>query len=292
MRIRSLGLALLFGSISLCASCGDAEAGERPVLRFTVIPDSNNTDMVERLDPFARHLAERLQMPVEFVPTPDYNASVEAFKNGDVQLAWFGGLTGVQARRAVPGAQALAQGSLDPHFKSYFVAHKDTGLTKSEDFPMGLKGRRFTFGSADSTSGRLMPEYFIRQHTGMSPEQFFGRPNSFSNAHDKTAKLVEAGSFEAGAMNFVQYDQMVREGKLDPELCRVIWVTPEYVDYQWTVHPKLEDWQEGLTAKLQKVLLQMDDPAALEAFSRPNGFIAAKNEDYSNLAKVATELGF
>ncbi|WP_313901737.1 hypothetical protein [Methylobacterium sp. J-088] len=35
-----------------------------------------------------------------------------------MQRAWFGGFTGVQARKAVPGAQAIAQGAEDAAFKT------------------------------------------------------------------------------------------------------------------------------------------------------------------------------
>jgi phosphonate transport system substrate-binding protein len=145
------------------------------VLAFTAVPDQNTTELQEKFQPLAAFLSRRLGVPVEYVPVRDYQASVELFKNADVMLAWFGGLTGVQARQAVPGARAIAQGETDPRYFSYFIAHADTGLQRSDEFPRGIAGLSFTFGSRSSTSGRLMPEYFIRRSTGLSPEEFFGR---------------------------------------------------------------------------------------------------------------------
>ena len=141
-------------------SCGEKED---KVLRFSAIPDQNKTELKEKFDKIADYLEKELGVKVEYVPSSDYKASVEAFSQGDIQLAWFGGLTGVQARDKVEGAHAIAQGAADPEYFSYFIAHKDSGLEKSDEFPSGIAGKSFTFGSESSTSGRLMPEYFHPQ---------------------------------------------------------------------------------------------------------------------------------
>jgi phosphonate transport system substrate-binding protein len=283
-----------FSALALVAltACGETAAGAA-TLRFTAIPDHNTTELKEKFGPVADYLSDALGVPVEYVPTATYSASVEAFKNGDVQLAWFGGLTGVQARAAVDGARAIAQGEVDPTYKSYFIANADAGLERSDEFPSGLAGKTFTFGSESSTSGRLMPEHFIRQNTGKSPEEFFGTPNSYSGGHDKTAKLVEAGTFDAGAINYKTYDTMVAEGKLDPERCEIIWVTPAHADYNWTVHPSVEDaFGGGFTAKLTEALIAMDDPELLNAIDRPEGLIPASNADFESIHELAVSLGF
>ncbi len=283
-------LSAVFAS-ALALSCGESQAGE-PVLRFTAIPDHNTTELREKFEPVADYLSEKIGVPVEYVPTSSYAASVEAFKNGDVMLAWFGGLTGVQARGAVEGSRAIAQGKSDPTFKSYFVAHADTGLEKSVDFP-DIAGMSFAFGSESSTSGRLMPEHFIRQITGKSPAELFGNENHYSGSHDKTAKLVEAGTFQVGAMNYKTYDRMVAEGDLDPEKCRVVWVTPDYPDYNWTVHPEVDAiFGANTTGKLTKALVMMSAPGLLAAIDRPEGLIPASNADFESIRELATDLDF
>ena len=192
-------LALLLPLLSILGCNSGTEANSQE-LRFSAIPDQNSTELVEKYNKIASYLSDELDITVTYVPSSDYSASVEAFKSGDVQLAWFGGLTGLRARAAVTGARAIAQGTVDPNYKSYFIGHKDTGLTPSEAFPQGLAGMTFTFGSESSTSGRLMPEYFIRQETGKSPQEFFaGEEMSFSGDHAKTAALVNAGTYQGGA---------------------------------------------------------------------------------------------
>ena len=275
-------------------ACGGSEGADPTTpLRFTYIPDDNATELAERMVPVGEYLSAALGVPVEHVAVTDYDAAVEAFRNGDVQLAWFGGLTGVQAREAVPGARAIAMGKVDPKFKSYFIANAATGIEPRDDFPLALEGHTFTFGSRRSTSGRLMPEHFLRLHTSRAPEEFFAGPPGFSGSHDKTAALVQAGTFDAGALNYVSYDAMVKEGKIDPAVCRVVWTTPNYADYNWTAHPMLDEtYGEGFTDRLQAALVAMDDPALLGAVSRPDGLIPATNADFEGIRTLAAELGF
>ena len=193
---------------------------------FTAIPDQDTTRLQERFGKIADYLSEKLGITVKYIPVKSYSASVQAFKNNEVQLAWFGGLSGVQARIAVPNSVAIAQGAEDPDFISYFIANTSTGLSFSEEFPKAIADKTFTFGSKGSTSGRLMPEYFIREaFGGKAPREVFKRVG-FSGDHSKTLALVQAGSYEVGAMNFKVWLKEVEAGKVDPKKVQVIWRTP------------------------------------------------------------------
>jgi phosphonate transport system substrate-binding protein len=278
-----LGLALL-------ASCGKTQKTD-PVLRYTAIPDQNTTELQQKFAPLTAHLSTVLGVKVEYVPSRDYQASVEMFRAGDIQLAWFGGLTGVQARAAVPGAIAIAQGEVDPEYFSYFIAHQETGLQPGESFPAEIAEFAFTFGSESSTSGRLMPEFFIKENTGLSPTDFFSKGFSFSGSHDKTIAMVESGRFPCGVVNYKVYDKRVASGKTDPAVCRVIWKTPTYADYNFTAHPDLEVlFEAGFTEKLQSALTGITDQELLSALPRKK-LINAKNEEFEGIAQVARQLG-
>jgi phosphonate transport system substrate-binding protein len=298
MRRRSQPSALapvLIAAVLAAACGGHEEAGTSeaapPVFRFTAIPDQNTTELIEKFAPLASHLSQELGVTVEYAPARDYQATVEMFKNGDAHLAWFGGLTGVQARSAVEGARAIAQGEADPRYYSYFVAHRDTGLERADELPADLSSYKFTFGSESSTSGRLMPEYFIRQATGKAPAELFASPVGFSGSHDKTVELVESGQYEVGAVNYKVYDKRVAAGKTDPEVCRVIWQTPLYADYNWTVRPDVDAiYGEGFTDRLQAALVAIDDPQLLAALPR-NRLIPATNDEFEGIRAVAEELG-
>lgn len=283
------------------AGCGDKSAKQdqasgheqapKPTLRYAAIPDQNTTELAQRFAPLTAHLSAQLGVPVEYVPARDYQACVEMFRNGDIALAWFGGLTGVQARAAVPGARAIAQGREDPQYYSYFIANAATGLQPSDDFPMAIGGLTFTFGSESSTSGRLLPEYFIRQNTGKAPAEFFTQPFGFSGSHDKTCELVAAGRFQCGVVNYKVYDRRVKEGTTDPAIVRVIWRTPTFADYNFTAHPSLEaTYGAGFTDRLQAVLTGISDQALLAALPR-DALVTAQNAEYAGIEAVARELG-
>lgn len=260
-------------------------------LRFTAIPDQNTTELLEKFAPLAGYLTERLGIPVVYVPARDYQASVEMFVAGDVGLAWFGGLTGVQARDRVPGARAIAQGGVDSKYYSYFIAHRDTGLSESTEFPAEIARYAFTFGSRQSTSGRLMPEFFIREHTGKAPGAFFRKPVGFSGSHDKTLELVSSGQYQVGAVNYKVYDERVEQKRIDPNVVRVIWRTPYYADYNWTIRPDLDEKHgAGFARGLTEALIGIEDPALLAALPRDR-LVPASNDDYEAIRDVAMQLG-
>lgn len=275
---------------STVALCLFAQGAAADTFRFTAIPDENQSRLVERFSKVADYLEGQLGVEVEYVPVKSYGASVTAFRNDQVQLAWFGGLSGVQARRLVPGSVALAQGSEDAAFKSYLIAHRSTGLERAEALPEAIQGMSLTFGSRTSTSGRLMPEHFLRQRFEEAPDELFSRVG-FSGDHSRTIALVEAGTWDLGAVNFSVWEAAVAGGRVDTDKVDVIWATPPYPDYNWTVRGDVDArFGEGFTERLRAALLEMDDPELLASFPR-EGFIPADNALYAPIEAVAEELG-
>ncbi len=135
-----------------------------------------------------------------------------------------------------------------------------------------------------------MPEYFIHQNAGRSPQDFFAHPVGFSGSHDKTAELVESGQYQVGVINYKVYDRRVEAGQTDPEVCRIIWKTPLFADYNWTAHPELEtQFGNGFTDRLQQALIDIEDPLLLVALPR-NRLSPASNEDFEGIREAAEKL--
>jgi phosphonate transport system substrate-binding protein len=276
--------------ISLAASVMLGGSALAKPFVFTAIPDDNEARLRERFDKVAAYLSKQLKADVKYVPVKTYAASVTAFKNNQVQMAWFGGLSGLQARLAVPGSQAVAQGEEDKQFVTYFIANAATGLKEGNELPKAAAGKTFTFGAKDSTSGRLMPEYFIRQAFGKSPEEVFSRVG-FSGDHSKTIALVQSGAYDVGAVNYTVWNLENKEGRVDAAKVAVIWKSPPYQDYQFTVRGDVDkEYGAGFTKRLTEALLAIKDPDLLATFPR-KGFIPAKNEDYEVLRTVAKSIG-
>jgi phosphonate transport system substrate-binding protein len=288
--LRSFTKALFALTICWITTTSVAAEEQAQIFRFTAIPDQNTARLQERFGGVAAYLTEQLGVQVEYIPVKSYAASVAAFKNSEVQLAWFGGLSGVQARLAVPGSKAIAQGQEDLAFVTYFIAHHSTGLDGGAEFPARIAGRTFTFGSKGSTSGRLMPEYFIRQHLGKSPDDSFKRVG-FSGDHSKTLALVQSGAYEVGALNYKVWDNELAAGKVDTNKVSIIWRTPTYPDYNWTVRGDVDEvYGEGFIGRIQQALINIEDRALLGAFPRSR-FIAADNSMYAPILKTGQEIG-
>lgn len=257
---------------------------------FTAIPDADESRLQQRFGKVADYLSEQLGVDVKYIPVKSYAAAITAFRNNQVQLAWFGGLSGVQARRLVAGSEALAQGYEDQFFKSYIIANASTGLAAADSLSNALRGKTFTFGSKGSTSGRLMPEFYLRERFGAAPDEVFARVG-FSGDHSRTIAQVQAGAYEVGAVNYAVWEKELEEGKIDTSKVSVIWTTPTYPDYQWTVRGDVDThFGPGFKTKLRSALLEMTAPDLLASFPR-QGFVPASNDDYSPIEETAKAIG-
>ena len=257
---------------------------------FTAIPDEDESRLEERFGKVAAYLSEQLGVDVKYIPVKSYPAAITAFRNDQVQLAWFGGLSGVRARLLVPGSEAIAQGYEDQFFKTYIIANTSADLNASEEFPKGIKGKSFTFGSKGSTSGRLMPEFYIREAFKASPDDVFSRVG-FSGDHSRTIAEVQSGAYEVGAVNYSVWDTELAEGKVDPAKVKVLWTTPTYPDYQWTIRGDVDQrYGEGFKEKVTTALLNMTDADLLASFPRQS-FVPAKNSDYAPIEKTGAAIG-
>ena len=276
--------------LTLGFALGLSAAAHAETFVFTAIPDQDESRLRERFDKVAEYLSKELGVDVKYVPVKSYAAAVTAFRNDQVQMAWFGGLSGVRARQLVEGSEAIAQGYEDQFFVTYIIANAKAGLSESEDFPTGIKGKTFTFGSKGSTSGRLMPEFHIREKLGAAPEKVFKKVG-FSGDHSRTIALVQSGAYEVGAVNFKVWENEMKAGKIDPSKIKIIWKTPTYPDYQWSLRGDVsKKFGADFKAKVTKALLEMKDPDLLASFPRKS-FVPASNSDYQPILDTGKSIG-
>ncbi|HCP57184.1 MAG TPA: putative selenate ABC transporter substrate-binding protein, partial [Pseudomonas sp.] len=216
---------VLAAGIALSLSAVFANAAD--VLRVSAIPDEAPTELLRKFKPLGAYLEQQLGMKVEFVPVADYAAVVESLASDRLDMAWLGGFTFVQTRLKTGNAVPLVQREQDAEFTSKFIS-ADPAVKSVKD----LKGKTFAFGSVSSTSGSLMPRYFMLKD-GIKPEEFFSRV-AYSGAHDATAAWVQAGKADGGVLNASVWDKLVATGKVDTTKVKVIATTPTYYDYNWT----------------------------------------------------------
>lgn len=279
--LRSLVLPL-FGAFAAAAF-----AQVPGVLRVSAIPDEAPTELQRKFKPLGDYLKKETGLDVQFTPVTDYAAVVEGLATNKIDLAWLGGFTFVQAKlRTNGGAVPIVQRAEDAVFTSRFIVPADSTAKSLAD----LKGKTFAFGSPSSTSGSLMPRFYLLQ-AGIDPERDF-KSVAFSGAHDATVAFVAAGRAEAGVLNASVLDKLIETNNPNAAKVRVLAVTPTYYDYNWTVRPGLD---AALTKKLTDAFLKLD-PANAEqreimALQRASKYVPTRASNYDGIEAAAKSAG-
>ena len=264
-----------------------AAPADQDILRVSAIPDEAPTELQRKFKPLGDYLHRQTGLEVQFTPVSDYAAVVEGLASGRIDLAWLGGFTYVQARlRTQGGAMPLVQRAEDAHFTSKFIVPIDSPLQTLAE----LKGHTFAFGSPSSTSGHLMPRYFLMQQ-GIDPDKDF-RSVAFSNAHDATVAFVASGRAEGGALNASVWQKLVDEHNPNAARVRVLATTPPFFDYNWTARPGMD---AALRRKITEAFLKLDpaDPAQKELMDlqRASRFVPTQPSNYDGIEAAAKAAG-
>lgn len=281
-RIVKLIAAIVFLGLSCLTSARAAQG----VLRVSAIPDEAPTELQRKFAPLGKYLEKQTGMKVEFVPVTDYAAVVESLATGRIDMAWLGGFTYVQSKLRTNGATVpIVQRQEDATFTSKFIS-ADPSIKSLSD----LKGHTFVFGAPSSTSGHLMPRYFLLK-SGINPDKDF-KSVAFSGAHDATAAFVQSGRADAGVLNASVWDKLVEQHKVDPNKVKVIAVTPPYHDYNWTVRGGLDP---ALRKTLTEAFLRLDprDPEQKEIMTlqRTVKYIPTNPDNYAGIEAAARAAG-
>ena len=269
---------------ALTALAGAAHA--QAVFKMTAIPDESPTELARKAAPLVKYLEQQLGMKVEFTPVSDYAAAVEALVNKQVDMAWYGGFTFVQANLRSGGKVIpLVQREEDEKFRSVFITSNPNILTLAD-----LKGKTVSFGSQSSTSGHLMPRSVLLQ-ANIDPDKDFKRV-AYSGAHDATIAAVAAGKVDAGALNISVWDKFVADRKVDPSKVKVIFTTPPYFDYNWTVHADMPAAQrEKLTRAFLSLSAATPEGKEVLDLQRATRFVPTKADNYKGIEAAGRNAG-
>lgn len=263
------------------------QAQAKDTLRITTIPEEAATEQIRKFTPLAKYLEKRLGLKVEFRPVADYPAAVEALVNKQIDLAWLGGLTFVQADiRSGGKVVPILQREEDTKFRSVFISQTNSGIKKLAD----LKGKTLTFGSSSSTSGHLMPRSYMLE-AGLNPEKDLARV-AYSGAHDASIAAVVSGRVDAAAVDMTVWKKFVESKRVDTSKVNAFYETPTFFNYNWTIH---QDMAPELRKKIEKAFLELSDatPEGKEilGLARATRFIPTKAENYKGMEKAARSAG-
>ena len=268
-------------------SIGLAGCNSKPVndakLRISMIPTTDPGKALRENQPLLAYWQKQTgQTPELTIPT-SYAAVVEALANNKVDIAYLGGFTYVQAS-ARTGVKPLVQRTIDQQFHSVFITPTSSKIRSLAD----LHGH-FVFGDVNSTSGHLMPLYYMQQEK-VDPEVI--KNASYSGAHDATALAVSNGKAEAGAMDEQVYKKMLANGQLKPDAVRIFYTTPPFFDYVWVANknldPKIAD---SFAAAMKGLSPDNPDQKGLLDLLNSKGYLTASDADYGKLREAAQSAG-
>jgi len=277
------------GNKSLDQAIADGDIKE---LRVSAIPDSDAKKIEEKCNLVCDLLSKKLGIPVKFMPQQNYAACVTGLATDQLELVWFGGVTGVQADKKMGDkCTFVACRDIDKKFKSYFIASKESKIGACKDLKElaeKTEGKTFTFGSKGSTSGHVMPRYFFQDQVGLKVEDVY-KNVAYSGSHDKTLRDVADGTAFVGAMNFKNWDTAKDDNLKAKEKCEIVYTTPDYVDYMWVARTAIG---EKHIKAIKEAFLGLDakneaDAKILESWGTKGGkFVECEKKEWENMAKI------
>jgi phosphonate transport system substrate-binding protein len=237
----------------------------------------------------------RMNVALDWVLYSNYDALVEAFVRGEVDLAWNGPLAYVKIRRRLPdGARVVAMRDMDVNFTTQFITHPDSDIQTVGD----LKGRRFAFASRGSVQAGLLAYYFLKQ-TGIDPEKDLAlatftedRPASGPAGEAGVVALVRSRQYDAGAVSKHALATLREKGQLQEGEVRVVWSSPGYSHCCFTAQRAID---EALAQRITDAFttMRVDDPEHRQVLELEGckGFIRGTSEGYDMLEAAAEAEG-
>ena len=235
----------------------------------------------EERAPLTLYLSSQLGKPVRLVIPETYNETLDRVGDGTFSFACLGGVTYVRAR-AKYGVIPLIQRTSDRQFHSIFITAASSPIKSLRD----LKGKLFAFGDINSTSGHVMP-YLELKKAKINPDTDI--KFRYSGGHSLTAKLVETGVVDAGAMDESVYQTMISNGILNPAKVRVFHTSQPFVDYVWVARKGVPEDERQRFAQALLSLKEGKDDAVLKLL-RAKQFVAANDEEYASIRRTVREL--
>src|SRR5215510_596941 len=253
-------------------------------LRISMIPATDPGKMLRDSQPLVDYLEKKTGTKIVMTIPTNYAAVVEAMANDQVDIAHFGGFTFVQIS-ARAGAKPLVQREQDQKFHSLFITQPNSGINSLKD----ISGHTFAFGDVNSTSGHLMPEYFMRDakvNTKVIETALY------TGGHDATALAVANKKVDAGAMDENVFQTMMKSEKINDKQVKVFWTTPPFLDYVWAARKGLDPKiAESFANAMLELDTQKPEHKAILDFLTATRYVRAKDSDYAKLRQAAKDAG-
>ncbi|MBG5380533.1 phosphonate ABC transporter substrate-binding protein [Pseudomonas aeruginosa] len=212
--------ALLAGSLA-----GMAHA-DPPVINFGIISTESSQNLKSIWEPFLKDMSQQTGYQVKAFFAPDYAGIIQGMRFDKVDIAWYGNKAAMEAVDRAHGeifAQTVAASGA-PGYWSLLIANKDSKIDSLEDMLANAKSLTFGNGDPNSTSGYLVPGYYVFAKNNVDPVKAFKR--TLNSSHEVNAlavanKQVDVATFNTEGMERLELTQPEKARQL-----KVIWKSP------------------------------------------------------------------
>ncbi|MCB1936279.1 MAG: phosphate/phosphite/phosphonate ABC transporter substrate-binding protein [Nitrosomonas sp.] len=262
--------------------CGNDFTEKPQTINVSALPDRSSEAVREQHVQLIESICNKIDITCQWVDSPDYKSLVHQFGKGEIDLAYLGGVTFILAHERY-GAIPLVMRDIDMHFTSSIYVHENNNtINDLKD----LKGKAVSFGPFYSTSGHIMPRYYLRRKN-IESEKYFAL-TTHSSGHDDTLAQIVKGEIDAGIVNSHIAEDILHDKKLPLKL---IWETPPYMNYVWVIHPSMSD---SLQTKLQNAFLELNISAPVDKIilekQGARGYLPVLIDDFIDVQHAARYL--
>lgn len=281
--------------VAASAATGETCAPELTEIDFGIISTESQENLKQLWDPFLVRMSEAIGRPVNGFYATDYAGVIEAMGAGKIQIARYGGKSYIEAAQR-SNAEAFAQTVASDGSKGYYaylITHKDNPLVRQIDLQQGRGDQvviekaaelTFAFNDPNSTSGFLVPTYYLFSRHGINPNSAF-KELLFAGSHEATAQAVANNQVDVATNNS---EAMARLKKSDPAAAaqvQIIWTSPVIPSNPIAYR---RDLPSCLKAQLKDFFLNIEDEQVLGPLDWA-GFAPASDANWDTIREL--ELG-
>jgi len=221
---KRIGQVLAASALVTGSLLGSVQAAEE--LNFGIISTESSQNLKAMWDPFLADMSKQTGVKINAFFAPDYAGIIQGMRFDKVDVAWYGNKSAMEAVDRAGGeifAQTVAANGSQGYY-SLLVAHKDSPINSAEDMLKNASSLTFANGDPNSTSGYLVPGYYVFAQNNVDASKIFKR--SLNGSHEVNAlsvanKQVDVGTFNSEGMERLEVTAPDKAAQL-----KVIWTSP------------------------------------------------------------------
>lgn len=283
--------ALSLASAKLLGSCTAEEASsEIKELNFGIISTESQANQKPLWEPFIAAMSEGIGMPIKSFYATQYAGVIEAMRFGQIQMAWYGGKAYIEAAK-IADAEAFALTVSDKGQRGYYaylITNKNNPIAREAKAKGGDKyvienasQLTFAFNDPNSTSGYLVPSYYIFAGNGVNPKKEFKRL-IFSGSHEATALAVANNQVDVATNNSESLSRLEKTNPKARDNIEIIWtsvlIPSDPIAYR-------KDLPADLKQKIRDFFYNYKDEAVLGPLEW-SGFEPADNSNWNPIREL------